>query len=88
MEFLLILSAVLSAVTGAFSGPRPIEARLHHAAAATQAIAPASPCAKVAAPTARPAQVLPTFTLLAELRALPAFVLAASAPLYADRLIE
>ena len=37
----MILSALLSAVTGAFAGTRPAEARLHQPAA-TQSVAAAS----------------------------------------------
>jgi hypothetical protein len=88
MEFLLILSAVLSAITGAFSGVRAPEARLHHASAATQAVTAVQPCATVAVPAARTAPVLPIFDLLAEVRAVPVFALTSSVPLYADRLIE
>jgi hypothetical protein len=89
MEFLLILSAVLSAITGAFSGVRAPEVRLHHAATATaQAATPVLPCARVAAPAARPAPARSIFALLAEVRPLPLFALTSAVPLYADRLIE
>lgn len=53
----MILSALLSAVTGAFAGPRPAEARLHHPAAA-QSVAMAAPAAEVAVPAVRPVQAI------------------------------
>jgi hypothetical protein len=87
MEFLLVLSALLSAVTGAFTGARPPEARPHHAAAA-QSVAAAEPAATVAVPAARVAVAAPPFPerTIADARA--AAPPPASAPLYADRLIE
>ncbi|HEY5712920.1 MAG TPA: hypothetical protein VIT38_13585 [Allosphingosinicella sp.] len=87
MEFLLILSAMLSAVTGAFGGVRAPEARLHHEtqAEAVQAVAPA---ALVAAPIVLVRAAVPVLRPRAAYYAAPAFRLAASIPLYADRLIE
>jgi hypothetical protein len=87
MEFLLVLSALLSAVTGAFTGARPPEARLHHAAA-TQSVAVAEPSATVAVPAARVAIAAPPIRArsVADVPSVPAPP--ASAPLYADRLIE
>ena len=86
MELLLILSAMLSAVTGAFSG-------VSGATALVWAITwfrPAQPAAAVTeqqvAPAVadRPAGTVSTI----ELPELPGFALAAAIPLYADRLIE
>lgn len=88
MEFLLILSAMLSAVTGAFTGGRAPEARPHHAAASAEVAMVAQPAAvspariRIAAPDSfSPAPLLDSH---------PAVFLAppASAPLYADRPIE
>ena len=86
MNFLLVLSAVLSAVTGAFAGARAPDARLHQEASA-QVVSVARASATVAVPAARieaaPARLAPVRIALR-----PVFALAASAPLYADRLIE
>jgi len=86
MNFLLVLSAVLSAVTGAFAGARAPDARLHQEASA-QVVSVARASASVAVPAARiaaaPAQAVPV-----RIDALPVLAPAASAPLYADRLIE
>jgi hypothetical protein len=87
MEFLLVLSALLSAVTGAFTGARPHEARLHHAAS-TQNVAVAEPSAKVAVPAARIAVAAPRIPAGTIAEARPVAPPPASAPLYADRLIE
>ena len=86
MELLLILSAMLSAVTGAFSGVGGPEARVHQAEAAVGAQVVAVAMEEVAgqAVPSRPADAPPT----AEVLALPLFALAAAIPLYADRLIE
>jgi hypothetical protein len=86
MEFLMILSALLSAVTGAFAGPRPEEARLHQPAPA-QSVAVAAPSVRIAIPAVRPVQAIPAQPA----RAVAAPVTAAppsSAPIRTDRLIE
>jgi hypothetical protein len=83
MEFLLILSAMLSAVTGAFAGVRAPEPRLHHAAV----VEAQAPCLEQVQQVARreaPARDLPR---IAAIFAPPSFEIAAI-PLYADRLIE
>jgi hypothetical protein len=84
MEFLLILSAMLSAVTGAFAGVRAPEARLHH----TAAVQAEAPCLEQAEQVARlelPARgAVPR---IAAIFAPPGFEIAPIA-LYADRLIE
>jgi len=54
----MILSALLSAVTGAFTGGRPADARLHQPAA-TQSVAAPAPIATVAVPALRPALAVP-----------------------------
>ena len=85
MELLLILSAMLSAVTGAFSGARGAELRPLHAA---QVQAEAH-CAEAAAEAVRLPRALPAEApRIAAIFAPAAFDLAASIPLYADRLIE
>ena len=86
MELLLILSAMLSAVTGAFSGVRGPEAGLHQAEAAIGAqVAAAAVEQHAAAPqSARPADAPPSNEVLP----LPGFALVAALPLDAVRLIE
>lgn len=84
MEFLLILSAMLSAVTGAFAGVRAPEARLHHAAAVQAEVPCLEQVQKVARREPAVAADLPR---IAAIFAPPSFEIA-SIPLYADRLIE
>jgi hypothetical protein len=85
MEFLLILSAMLSAITGAISGARAPEPRLHHAAA----IQAEAPCAKAAQQAVRLEPPVPgEAPRIAAIFAPRAFGLKAAIPLYADRLIE
>jgi hypothetical protein len=88
LEFLLILSALLSAVTGAFTGARAPEARLHHAAAAQETAVAAAPRkagpARIVAVGKGPGHVstqlaLPEWT---------AFALKLPAPLDTVRLLE
>jgi hypothetical protein len=86
MELLLILSAMLSAITGAFSGVREPEARLPQAEAAVGsqlAVAVAEQVAVQALPARPAAAPVPT-----DVPPLPRFAPALSIPLYADRLIE
>ena len=82
----MILSALLSAVTGAFAGTRPAEARLHQAAA-TQSVAVAPPAATVAVPAIRPAQAIPEQAVRIAPLPAPAASLP-SAPVETDRLLE
>jgi hypothetical protein len=86
MEFLMILSALLSAVTGAFAGTRPAEARLHQPTAA-QSVAMAVPAAEVAVPALRPAQAIPARPARPVVASAPVAPLPA-APIETDRLRE
>ena len=83
----MILSALLSAVTGAFAGPRPAEARLHQPAA-TQSVAVAPSLATVAVPALRPVQVIPAQPARAAAPALPTAAPVPAAPIGTDRLLE
>jgi hypothetical protein len=86
MEFLMILSALLSAVTGAFAGNRTAEARLHQPAAA-QSVAMAQPVAVAAVPAIRPVQEIPAQTQHVAPAEAPSAPLP-SAPVETDRLLE
>jgi hypothetical protein len=86
MEFLMILSALLSALTGAFAGPRPADARVHQPAAA-QSVAAAVPAVRVAAPASRAAKAIPEPLREAAPAVAPAAPLA-SLPIETDRLLE
>ena len=87
MEFLLILSALLSAATGAFTGTRGPEAGLRHEAAA-EAVAVAE-AATVAIATARSPEPGRPAAGRARLPCpLPAAVPVLGAPLATERLIE
>ena len=82
----MILSALLSAVTGAFAGNRPADARVHQPAA-TQSVAVAAPSARVAVPAIRPVQAIPEQA--AQVPPVPAPVAQLpSAPIETDRLLE
>ena len=86
MEFLLVLSALVSALTGAFAGPRVGDARPSQAEAQLVAIAEVAVPARAAA--LRPQQALPSIATLSlhvpEVAPAPALL----APLAFVRLIE
>jgi hypothetical protein len=86
MELLLILSAMLSAVTGAFTGVRGPETRLDQAQAAVGAQVVVSAVEQRAAEAgpARPADAPPSTEVLP----LPGFAIVPAIPLDAVRLIE
>ena len=86
MEFLLILSAMLSAVTGAFTGARAPEPRLHHPAA--QIVAVAEPSVEAAVVAERIAAALPAIAALTAFPVLRPFALAVPPALLTDRLLE
>ena len=84
-EFLLILSAMLSAVTGAFAGVRAPDARPHHAAS----VQAEAPCLEQVQRVARlQAPVASEAPRIRAVFALPRFDVRAPIALYADRLIE
>lgn len=82
----MILSALLSAVTGAFAGPRPAETRLHQPAA-TRSVAVAPTLATVAVPSVRSVPAIPLQAVRVAPVAAPAAPLP-SAPVETDRLLE
>ena len=82
----MILSALLSAVTGAFAGGRPADARLHQPAA-TQSVAAPAPTVMVAVPAVRPVQAIPEQAAAPAPAPLPAAPVA-DAPVETDRLLE
>jgi len=82
----MILSALLSAVTGAFAGNRPAEVRLDQPAA-TQSVAAARPSVMVAVPALRPVRAIPEQSAEAVPVPAPAAPLP-SAPIGTDRLLE
>jgi hypothetical protein len=88
MEFLLLLSAFLSALTGAISGVRAPEMQIHHASAQTP-VAAIDIQAPRRAVGARVSQSVATLASAAWPASEPvAWFVAASIPLYADRLRE
>jgi hypothetical protein len=88
LEFLLILSALLSAATGVLTGARAPETRLHHAAAAIEAADAVAPTPADEARAVKSAALDFDFASLAAPVAATALDLAAAAPLETIRLLE
>jgi hypothetical protein len=88
LEFLLILSALLSAATGVLTGARAPEARLHHAAAAIEAADAVAPRPADEAQAVKAFAPALDFASLAAPVASAALDLAASTPLETIRLLE
>jgi hypothetical protein len=88
LEFLLILSALLSAATGALTGARAPETRLNHAAAALEAADAVAPAPADEAQAVRTLALTLDFASLAAPVAGAALDLAAAAPLETVRLLE
>jgi hypothetical protein len=87
MEFLLIVSALLSAVTGALTGTRGVEAAPPHEAAA-EAVVVTRAAAVAVAPIAQTETPAAPLTEREQSLPIPASAPPASAPLETDRLIE
>ena len=88
LEFLLILSALLSAATGALTGVRGPEARLHHAAAALEVADSVTPNAADEAQAAPRPTIRIDFASLAPPVAGEVLRLVTQAPLETVRLLE
>lgn len=88
LEFLLILSALLSAATGVLTGARAPEARQHHAVAAIEAADSIAPRPAHEARAVRASAPALDVASLAAPVAGKALDLAASAPLETVRLLE
>lgn len=83
MEFLLLLSAFMSALTGAITGARPPEVRLHQTVVEARVSVAAPRSVRVASPVLR--QALPSLGAIADFDLRPAVAIAAQIPLYAAR---
>ena len=88
LEFLLILSALLSAATGALTGARAPETRQHHAVAAIEVADSLAPRPVDEVRAVRIPSFALDFSSLAAPVAAAALDLAASAPLETVRLLE
>jgi hypothetical protein len=88
LELLLIFSALLSAVTGALTGVRAPEPRLHQASASIEAGAVAAPAAVAPARIAVASKAAPVLARPARTATGLAFALALPAPLETVRLLE
>lgn len=86
MELLLLLTALLSALSGAAVQARAGDAQVHQVVAAAEAVAPRIAAARM---PARPRVIVaPAFDARRIASPLRLFSLAAAAPLYATRLRE
>lgn len=86
MQFLLLLSALLSAVTGAFAGPRAVEARVSQSEA--RVVAAPRPVQQAQAPERSLSSSAPPVARNVDVFYAASDVLPADAPLASIRLIE